>query len=99
MKSIQDMVIDDIEERKKIGIETYGEELFQNRHGRNMLVEAYAEAMDLVIYLKCAIVEQEENEKAKEFGVPTETSIRHSDGSKENVMRIPLRDIYTPPTS
>lgn len=65
MKSIQDMVIDDIEERKKIGIETYGEELFQNRHGRNMLVEAYAEAMDLVIYLKCAIVEQEEILKNK----------------------------------
>jgi hypothetical protein len=54
---IQDMVIADIEARRQIGIKRYGTGL-QAYNGRDALVDAYEEALDLAMYLKQTIVER-----------------------------------------
>jgi len=46
----------DMEQRRKFGINKYGTPL-QAHNGRNPLVDAYQEALDLVVYLKQAIEE------------------------------------------
>lgn len=48
---IQDLVIADIEVRKEFGIRKYGTAL-QSGNGRDMLQDAYEEALDLAIYLR-----------------------------------------------
>lgn len=55
--AIQDLVVKDIEERKRLGIERYGTPL-QAHNGRDALVDAYQEALDLAIYLRQAIEER-----------------------------------------
>lgn len=54
---VQDLVMQDIEERKALGIRKYGTAL-QANNGRNMLQDAYEEALDLCIYLRGALEEQ-----------------------------------------
>ena len=54
---VQDMVIADIDERKRVGLERYGT-LLQPFNGRDMLLDAYQEALDLAIYLRGAIEER-----------------------------------------
>lgn len=51
-----DLVIADIEERKKLGLAKYGT-LLQAFNGRDALVDAYQEAIDLVQYLRQALEE------------------------------------------
>lgn len=53
---IWDLVKSDIEERNEAGIEKYGVAL-QANNGRNPLIDAYQEALDLVVYLRQAIEE------------------------------------------
>lgn len=53
---IQDLVIEDIRERTRLGIERYGTVL-RPHNGRDALRDAYEEAMDLVIYLRQVIAE------------------------------------------
>lgn len=55
---IQSQVIEDIVERRKVGISRYGTAL-QPFNGRDALQDAYEEAMDLAIYLKQCIVERD----------------------------------------
>ena len=57
-EAIQDLVIQDIEDRKRIGLERYGT-LLQAHNGRDSLLDAYEEAIDLSLYLKQALVERE----------------------------------------
>lgn len=59
---IQDMVIEDILERKEHGIRKYGTPV-QAGNGRDMLLDAYEEVMDLAVYLRGAL------EEGKEFEV------------------------------
>lgn len=54
---IQALVIRDIEDRRILGIERYGTPL-QAFNGRDALVDAYQEALDLAIYLRQAIEER-----------------------------------------
>jgi hypothetical protein len=54
--SIQSLVRADLEEREQVGIQRYGTPL-QAHHGRNALVDAYQEALDLACYLRQAIEE------------------------------------------
>ena len=54
---VQDAVLADIEERKQFGIRKYGTAL-QVGNGRDMLQDAYEEALDLVIYLKGCLLER-----------------------------------------
>ena len=55
---VQDAVVADIEERKKIGIERYGTPL-QAFNGRDALLDAYQEALDLAMYLKQMLIERD----------------------------------------
>ena len=55
---VWDLVLKDIEQREEMGIKKYGSRLrpFNNR---NSLRDAYQEALDLVVYLRQKIYEEE----------------------------------------
>ena len=55
---IQDLVKDDIEARKQVGIERYGTVL-QPHNGRDTLIDAYQEALDLCNYLRQLLYERD----------------------------------------
>lgn len=67
---IQDLVISDIEERKQHGIRKYGTAL-QSGNGRDMLLDAYEEALDLAIYLRGLLDEQQRARAAETWWVTT----------------------------
>lgn len=54
---IQELVMDDVQERLEVGIKRYGTGL-QAGNGRNMLRDAYEEALDLTTYLRGQIEAQ-----------------------------------------
>lgn len=54
--SIHDLVIKDMEDRKQFGLKKYGT-LLQAGNGRRGLLDAYQEALDLVVYLRQCIEE------------------------------------------
>lgn len=56
--AIQNLVHVDIEARREIGIQRYGTAL-QPHNGRDMLLDAYQEALDLVIYLRGVLYERD----------------------------------------
>jgi len=55
---IQDLVIQDMEGRKAVGLKRYGT-LLQPFNGRDALRDAYEEALDLAQYLRQAIEERD----------------------------------------
>lgn len=55
--SIQELVRRDLEEREQVGRERYGTSLYPH-NGRDPLVDAYQEALDLACYLRQAIEER-----------------------------------------
>lgn len=55
--SIQDQVIADLEERKKLGLRKYGT-LLQPNNGRDALRDAYEEVLDLCCYLAQVLTER-----------------------------------------
>ncbi len=57
---IQTLVMQDIAHRREVGIERYGTAL-QVNNGRDMLRDAYEEAIDLAIYLRGMIAERDLN--------------------------------------
>lgn len=58
--AIQDLVLADIAERKRIGIERYGRAL-QPHNGRDALVDAYQEVLDLAMYVRQEIEERDDH--------------------------------------
>lgn len=56
-QSVVDAVMIDLEGRRVLGRARYGEEL-RTDNGRNALLDAYEEALDLACYLKQALLEQ-----------------------------------------
>lgn len=50
-------VINDMESRRRCGIERY-HTVLQPNNGRDCLLDAYEEALDMAVYLKQAIVER-----------------------------------------
>lgn len=56
--AVWDLVVDDMRERDIIGKERYGVRL-QAGNGRDALLDAYQEALDLVVYLRQAIYERD----------------------------------------
>lgn len=56
--AVWDLVIEDMRARDRVGRERYGTPL-QPHNGRDALVDAYQEALDLVVYLRQAIAERE----------------------------------------
>jgi hypothetical protein len=67
---IQDMVVEDIVERKEHGIRKYGTPV-QADNGRSMLQDAYEETLDLAVYLRGAI------EEGTDFAVQSEARGRY----------------------
>lgn len=55
--AVWQLVMADMLERDKVGRARYGTPL-QTHNGRDMLVDAYQEALDLVVYLRGAIEER-----------------------------------------
>jgi hypothetical protein len=55
---IQELVMEDMKGRLALGIERYGTGL-QAHNGRDMLLDAYEEAMDLAVYLRGMIYERD----------------------------------------
>lgn len=53
---IVDEVVSDLKARKQFGVDKYGTPLMSN-NGRNALLDAYQEALDLCCYLKQALIE------------------------------------------
>ncbi len=60
-----DFVLADIRERAEKGKQKYGTYL-QTNNGRNSLWDAYQEAIDLVMYLRQALLEQEDITRNKQ---------------------------------
>jgi hypothetical protein len=56
-RPVWDLVIEDMRARDQHGRAHYGVPL-QAHNGRNALIDAYQEALDLVVYLRQAIEEQ-----------------------------------------
>ena len=56
--AIQDLVLVDVAERKRVGIERYGQPVLPH-NGRNALVDLYQELLDAVMYTRQLIYEQE----------------------------------------
>lgn len=56
-RPIWELVVADMHERDHVGRERYGTPL-QAHNGRDPLVDAYQEALDLVVYLRQAIEER-----------------------------------------
>lgn len=56
-RRIVDLVINDLRDRMEVGIERYGTPL-QAHNGRNALVDAYQEALDMTQYLRQKIEEE-----------------------------------------
>lgn len=54
---VWELVIADMRERDSVGRQRYGTPL-QTNNGRDALVDAYQEALDLVVYLRQAIEER-----------------------------------------
>jgi hypothetical protein len=54
--SLWRLVIEDMEQRERVGMVRYGTPL-QVHNGRDALVDAYQEALDLAVYLRQAIEE------------------------------------------
>ena len=59
-KSIQDLVIQDMEARKEIGIKNYGT-LLNINNGRDMMLDLYEELLDACCYLKGVMLERDQD--------------------------------------
>ena len=55
---VWDLVLADMQERDAMGLRKHGVRL-QPHNGRDALVDAYQEALDLVVYLRQAILERD----------------------------------------
>jgi hypothetical protein len=55
---MQDLVLEDIEKRKEIGIQRYGT-LLQPHNGRDFLRDAYEECIDQCMYLRGCLYERD----------------------------------------
>lgn len=55
--SVTDAVIVDLQQRRQYGVQKYGTEL-ESHNGRDALLDAYQEALDLVMYLRQALMER-----------------------------------------
>lgn len=62
-KAVWDMVIEDMRARDALGVERYGTRLVAD-NGRDALLDAYEEALDLCVYLRQALAEREKLAKA-----------------------------------
>lgn len=60
-RAVWDLVIEDMKARDKLGYKRYGTRL-QPFNGRDALVDAYQEALDLCVYLRQKMEEDKKND-------------------------------------
>lgn len=58
-KAVLEEVISDLRYRSAVGTKKYGSEL-KTHNGRDALVDAFQEALDLVMYLKQCLMERDD---------------------------------------
>lgn len=58
-QNVADLVMADIQDRVEAGLQKYGTKL-QTHNGRDALMDAYQEAIDLVMYLRQAMAERDD---------------------------------------
>lgn len=64
-RPVLDLVLEDLKARREMGIAKYGREL-HTHNGRDTLMDAYQEALDLVMYLRAEIEQRDEYRAAGE---------------------------------
>jgi hypothetical protein len=89
---VHDAMIADIEARKVLGTKRYGTPL-QPHNGRNALLDAYEEALDLAVYLKQALIEQDVPEVEVTTDKPVPISVV---GDTTPVRRSGARNVSSP---
>ena len=67
--NVGQLVLDDMNDRIALGVERYGTKL-QTHNGRDALVDAYQEALDLVMYLRQEIEERKRSTATDEAVIP-----------------------------
>lgn len=77
-RPIWELVIEDMRKRDEIGRERYGTPL-QAHNGRDALVDAYEEALDLAVYLRQAIEERATHLSS------LETRVAHAEAEHEHL--------------
>lgn len=80
--SMHDLVIEDMEARKQFGLNKYGT-ILQANNGRDALKDAYEEVLDLAVYLRQKLYEQEQ--KQAEF-IKTLTDLKRLEDEKAQPM-------------
>ena len=63
-ESVTDGTIEDLRIRRRGGIKKYGNEL-ESGNGREALIDAYQEALDMALYLRQRVMEDQDREEAK----------------------------------
>ena len=86
---VMDYLLEDLEDRKKQGIQTYGTPL-QTWNGRKCIQDAYEEALDLGVYLKQ--VEMQMSDIRRDMGVLVHYILCNTD-SCNNTIKEYLGDI------
>ena len=61
-KSVTDLVIQDLKDRREGGVEKYGKELLTH-NGRDPLIDLYQELVDAVVYLRQALQERKDDDR------------------------------------
>lgn len=61
--SAHDLVIKDLQDRKEHGLRKY-KTMLQPNNGRDSILDAYEEVLDLVVYLRNYLEEQRSNESS-----------------------------------
>lgn len=77
------LVIQDMEERRRHGIEKYGAPV-QPYNGRDALIDAYQEVLDLTVYLRQAI-----EERNKDAGQVFKSDVREGTGQGSPPRSVP----------
>ena len=79
--SVWDLVMEDMKDRDQVGLTKYGTKL-QPFNGRDALIDAYQEALDLVVYLRQAIYEQENIKFFDDFNEEFQKVVNEKYGTK-----------------
>lgn len=85
--AIWDLVVKDMEERNRDGIEKYGTPL-QPFNGRDALIDAYQEVLDMSVYLRQKI--QEEAIERGKWGRPCKEKAEYAKAVMTHVLQIAL---------
>lgn len=87
-KSIWDLVVKDMRERDEVGEARYGTRL-QAHNGRNALVDAYQESLDLTVYLRQFIEEERFDAEIRKSGF-SEGWEAYEKAHEENLVLSPI---------